>query len=152
MHSEAVGLVTATERLGVFESAYPFDERRVGAAAIYCSDGRFGDQMDEFLHLGLGLPRYDRVAVPGGCACLAGHTCAYYERSALERQVRFLIEEHKLRRVVLIAHDGCAFYKEIWTGMRTVEQIQASDLAKAAECVRMWSRTSRTVHCSRTAT
>jgi len=123
---------------GLFTSSYPFDQRRVGAAAIYCSDGRFGDHMDEFLHLGLGLPRYDRVAVPGGAACLAGHTCAYYEKGAMERQVRFLIEEHNLRQVVLIAHDGCAFYKDIWTGMRTVEQMQAIDLAKAAQWVRMW--------------
>jgi hypothetical protein len=142
MHSATIGLalIATPVKREVFESSYPFDERRVGAAAIYCSDGRFGEQMDEFLHRGLELPRYDRVAVPGGCACLAGHTSAYYEKSALERQMRFLIDEHKLARVVLIAHDGCAFYKDVWTGMRTVEQLQRTDLAKAAEAVRMWFR------------
>ena len=55
----------------VFVSQTPFDHQRIGAAAVYCSDGRYGEQMDEFLHQGLGLPRYDRVAVPGGAACLA---------------------------------------------------------------------------------
>lgn len=119
----------------VFASRTPFDERRVGAAAIYCSDGRFGDQMDEFLHEGLGLPRYDRIALPGGAACLAGHATACYERDALQRQLRFLIEAHELRRVVLIAHEGCAFYKDLWLGLRTVREQQAIDLQKAAELI-----------------
>src|SRR3954465_250649 len=46
-----------------FVSSVPFEALRIGAAAVYCSDGRYGDQMDEFLHLGLGFPRYDRLAV-----------------------------------------------------------------------------------------
>src|SRR3954467_2758875 len=86
----------------IYASRTPFDERRVGAAAVYCSDGRFGEQMDEFLHEGLRLPRYDRVAIPGGAACLAGHSCAHHAKHALERQLEFLIREHALARVVLI--------------------------------------------------
>lgn len=130
----------ATGRAGpVYVSGVPFDERRVGAAAVYCSDGRFGEQMDEFLHAGLGLPRYDRVAVPGGAACLAGHVMAYSEKVALERQLGFLIDEHALRRVVLIAHDGCAFYKQLWTGWHSVEEQQALDVAKAIEQIHLWN-------------
>ena len=133
-----IGLQNKTVWREVFESSLAFDEHRVGAAAVYCSDGRFGQQMDEFLYHGLKLPRYDRVAVPGGCACLAGHTQAYYEKNAMERQLRFLMDEHKLRRVVLIAHDSCAFYKEIWIGSRSVEEQQAIDAGKAAETIRLW--------------
>ena len=49
----------------------------LGAAAVYCSDGRYGEHMDDFLHNCLGLPRYDRVAIPGGAgkvtlACHSG--------------------------------------------------------------------------------
>jgi hypothetical protein len=120
----------------VYASATPFDERRVGAAAVYCSDGRFGEQMDEFLHGGLGLPRYDRLAVPGGAACLAGHTCAYHEKHALQRQLEFLIREHGLSRVVLIAHEGCAFYRDLWLGLRTMKEQQAVDVEKAAAAIR----------------
>ena len=98
-----------------YVSKVPFDEERVGAAAVYCSDGRFGEQMDEFLHKALGLPRYDRVAMPGGAACLAENTTATFEQAALERQLEFLIREHQLRRIVLIAHEGCGFYKNQWT-------------------------------------
>ena len=94
-----------------FTSSVPFVHERVGAAAIYCSDGRYGEQMDEFLHTCLGLPHYDRVAIPGGAACLAGHMLAMRERSALDRQLKFLVEGHGLSRVVMIAHQDCVFYK-----------------------------------------
>jgi hypothetical protein len=119
-----------------YVSRVPFDENRVGAAAVYCSDGRFGEQMDEFLHTSLGLPRYDRVAVPGGAACLAGHLMVYHEKNAMEQQLGFLIQSHSLNRVVLIAHENCGFYRGLWTGGKSVEQQQAEDLEKAAEQIR----------------
>jgi len=122
----------------LYASRLPFDERRVGAAAVYCSDGRFGEQMDEFLHEQLRLPRYDRLAVPGGAACLAGHALFHYERAALERQLRFLVDAHGLRRVVLIAHQDCAFYRDLWLGGRTLADQQAIDLENAADQIRSW--------------
>ena len=114
-----------------YVSAVPFDEARVGAAAIYCSDGRFGEQMDEFLHSSLGLPRYDRVAVPGGAACLAGHLMVYHEAQALDRQLSFLITGHALTRIVMIAHESCGFYKGLWLSESSIEKQQAVDLHKA---------------------
>ena len=123
----------------IYSSQCPFEEKRVGAAAVYCSDGRFGEAMDEFLHEGLALPHYDRVAIPGGAACLAGHTCAYHQKNALERQLEFLIRSHGVRRVVLIAHDGCGFYKDLYLGKRTAEQQQAADLSKAAMLIRTFA-------------
>src|SRR3954451_8416000 len=98
-----IGLEAAVdESRAIYTSRAPFDEVRIGAAAVYCSDGRYGEQMDDFLHNCLGLPRYDRVAVPGGAACLAGHLLAMRERGALDRQLKFLIEAHSLTRVVMI--------------------------------------------------
>jgi hypothetical protein len=119
-----------------YESTLPFDDNRVGAAAVYCSDGRFGEQMDEFLHQHLGLPRYDRVAVPGGAACMAGHMMVYHEATALDRQLSFLITSHGLTKVVLIAHENCGFYKGLWIGTTPLEQQQAADLKKAADEIR----------------
>ena len=125
----------------VYAAHTPFDANRVGAAAVYCSDGRFGEQMDEFLHEGLDLPRYDRVAIPGGAACLAGRTTSpFWQKTALEEQLSFLIREHKLRQVILIAHDGCAFYKDLaLANPRAVERHQAQDLATAADVIRFWN-------------
>ena len=121
-----------------FVSDVPFESERIGAAAIYCSDGRFGDQIDEFLHRGLGFPRYDRVAVPGGPASLADHMVAMRERAALERQVKFLIEAHELRRVVLIAHQDCAFYRLVRL-RGSLEQQQVDDLARAEDRIRSFA-------------
>jgi hypothetical protein len=120
-----------------YVSRLPFDDQRIGAAAVYCSDGRFGEQMDEFLHLSLKLPRYDRVAIPGGAGCLAGHSTAFWQKTALERELHFLIQAHNLSRIVLIAHDGCGFYKNIWTDHPLIETQQAHDLKIAADNIRL---------------
>jgi hypothetical protein len=95
--------------------------------------------MDEFLHAGLGLPRYDRVAVPGGAACLAGHVKGFHDKASLERQLAFLIKEHGLKKIVLIAHEGCAYYKDVWTGGQSIVEKQAADLKQAAEHIRLWN-------------
>ncbi len=127
-----------------YVSSVPFEHERVGAAAVYCSDGRYGEQMDDFLHNCLGLPHYDRVAVPGGAACLAGHMLAMRERGAMDRQLKFLIEGHGLTRVVLIAHEDCGFYKAnvhpAKLKRQPLEELQAADLAVVAGLLRDYRR------------
>jgi hypothetical protein len=127
-----------------FTSPVPFVHERVGAAAIYCSDGRYGEAMDDFLHNCLGLPHYDRVAIPGGPACLANHPPAMRERSALDRQIKFLIESHSLTRVVLIAHQDCGFYKHnihpSKLRQQPLEQFQFTDLAAVAQLLRAYNK------------
>ena len=49
----------------VYRSKLPFENSRIQAAA-YCSDGRFGENVDDFLHNALHLPRHDRLSIPGG--------------------------------------------------------------------------------------
>jgi len=117
-----------------FVSSIPFDGARIHAASIYCSDGRAGEQIDEFLHEGLHLPRYDRLAMPGGPACYAG---GLWEGHSAERQLDFLNRVHGLERVVLIAHQGCAFYSD-WLKVPEdqLEQRQREDLGKAAARIR----------------
>lgn len=120
----------------VYRSDSPYEAERIGAAAVYCSDGRLGDQFDDFLHHALRLPRYDRLAVPGGAACLAGHFSTWREEEAAINQLRFLVEVHGLRRVVLIAHEGCAFYTErLHVSMLGLLERQHEDLAKAVRRV-----------------
>jgi hypothetical protein len=125
----------------VYRSAVRFDENRIRAAAIYCSDGRYGEQIDDFLHVGLKLPRCDRLVVPGGPACLAGHFLAFREEDGLIEQFRFLIHVHDIQRVVLIAHQDCAFYGErLHVPSSQRETRQHEDLCVAAERLRAFSR------------
>ncbi|MGQ0637209.1 MAG: carbonic anhydrase [Planctomycetaceae bacterium] len=115
-----------------FESPLAFDPNRIGAAAVYCSDGRFGEHLDDFLHRELRLPRYDRLAVPGGAACLAGHFNTYREEEGVVSQLRFLLEVHRIERLVLIAHDDCGYYTE-WLKISPLqlETRQREDMLKA---------------------
>ena len=93
-----------------FNSTIAFDEARIHAASIYCSDGRFGEQMDEFLHQGLGLPRYDRLAVPGGPACLSGALSVSGRATAPSGSWISSATSTGWSAWCSIAHEGCAFY------------------------------------------
>ena len=120
----------------IYESPTPYEQARIHAAAIYCSDGRVGEQIDDFLHKGLGLPRYDRLAIPGGPACLSGSMATFLEARALEEALRFLIHVHDLHHVVLIAHDSCAYYRDrLGVAESLVTTAQRQDLEKAARAV-----------------
>lgn len=119
-----------------YESRIPYEKSRIRAAAIYCSDGRVGEHFDDFLQNGLNLPRYDRVALPGGPACLAGHPQAHLEEQGVIDELGFLVEVHGLTRIVLIAHESCAFYSaRLELKDRRMELVQKADLVRAAAFV-----------------
>ncbi|HVU52530.1 MAG TPA: hypothetical protein VHL80_17745 [Polyangia bacterium] len=120
-----------------FISGVAFEEARIRAASLYCSDGRYGEQFDDFLHHALHLPRYDRLAVPGGPACLTGRLDVFWEGHSAQQQLDFLAAVHGLERLVLIQHQGCAFYRQ-WLKVRdeALEARQVEDLHKAAELMR----------------
>jgi len=120
-----------------YESSVTYNQDRIHAAAIYCSDGRVGEHFDDFLHNGLHLPRYDRVALPGGPACLAGHPQAHLEEQGVVDELEFLVRAHVLSRLVLIAHENCAFYTErLDLKDRRLELVQRADLVRAAAFAR----------------
>jgi len=128
---------TPAVRPVVYRSTIPYERARIHAAAIYCSDGRMGEPFDDFLQGGLKLPRYDRVALPGGPACLADHQQAHVQTQGVVDELKFLIEVHKLRRIVLLAHEGCAFYAtRLELKDRRLELLQQADLIRAAAFVR----------------
>lgn len=119
-----------------YESRLKYEAARIHAAAIYCSDGRLGEHFDDFLQQGLSLPRYDRVTLPGGPACLAGHPQAHLEEQGVVDELKFLVEVHRLKRVVLIAHSGCAFYgTRLELKEPRLELVQRADLVRAAAFV-----------------
>jgi hypothetical protein len=119
-----------------YDSPILYEKSRIHAAALYCSDGRMGEHFDDFLQNGLSLPRYDRVSLPGGPACLAGHPQASLEEKGVVDELQFLVEVHQLRRVVLIAHQGCAFYSSrLELKEPRLELMQRADLVRAAAIV-----------------
>jgi len=125
--------MTTDPRPSTYDSRIPYDRNRIRAGAIYCSDGRIGEHFDDFLQNGLGLPRYDRIALPGGPACLAGHPQAFLEEQGVVDELKFLVDVHGLKRIVLIAHEGCAFYEtRLELSEKRLELVQRADLVRAA--------------------
>lgn len=122
-----------------YVSRLPYVKDRIHAAAMYCSDGRVGEHFDDFVQNGLMLPRYDRVALPGGPACLAGYAEARLEEEGVIDELRFLVSSHRLTRIVLIQHQDCAFYSErLKVRSSSIEQLQRADLVRAAYTIRHW--------------
>jgi hypothetical protein len=116
-----------------FEVEAPFNASSIGTAVVCCSDGRFVAPMDEFLRQGLGIERYDCLAVPGGAGCLAGHFAVWREEEAVTFQLKFLVEMHALHRVVLIAHPDFGFYgKRLRLFGSEIEEQQRADIVTAA--------------------
>lgn len=119
-----------------YKSSLRYDSSRIHAAALYCSDGRLGEHFDDFLQNGLNLPRYDRLCLPGGPACLASHPQAHLEEEGVVDELQFLVQVHKLKRIVLIAHQGCAFYgNRLELKEPRLELVQRADLVRAAAFV-----------------
>jgi hypothetical protein len=119
-----------------FVSHVPYERERIHAAALYCSDGRVGDHIDDFLHNGLGLPHYDRVACPGGPVALADRFQAFWDARGIEEQIRFLTQVHDVKTIVLIAHEACAYYaRRLSIPPDRIEVEQKLDLHKATKTV-----------------
>ncbi|MCS6936926.1 MAG: hypothetical protein NZ610_05750 [Candidatus Bipolaricaulota bacterium] len=98
----------------VYRSQAPFAERESAVLVIACTSNAFLPYTREFLERHLGLPEgsYDLLAVPGGGQFLL--LTEYLPKFAWvgHRWIKFLVERHRLRRVIVIAHQDCAWYSE----------------------------------------
>jgi hypothetical protein len=123
----------------VFTSTEPWHPERIGALALYCSDGRWGDAFDEFCHRHLLIPRYDRWAVPGGPAWLTAGDDEPALSQAARSQIDFLVRAHELEHIVLITHFGCAYYSQrLGKTPRECLAAQIEDVRAAAGTLRGW--------------
>ncbi|MBI3725172.1 hypothetical protein HY251_14665 [bacterium] len=120
-----------------FVAEAPFDPEYPRALAIYCSDGRFTDAVEELLERS-GHERLDTLTLPGGSALLDFWTASWSEREAMTHALSFLVEKHGIERVVLIAHAGCGFYREHFRHEPAylLRERQERDLRLAARLVR----------------
>jgi hypothetical protein len=98
----------------VFTSSERWNPERIHALALYCSDGRWGEAFDEFCQRRLLLPRYDRLAVPGGPAWLLPRKTGRDLSQTTREQLGLLVRVHELEQIILISHYGCAFYAEMF--------------------------------------
>jgi len=114
-----------------FEPAHP------KMLALYCSDGRFTNSVEELLHE-LGHRRVDTVTLPGGPALFNVWLAGFSESDAIQRGTSFLVEGHRIERVALFAHAGCGFYKARMPNQppERIREQQVTDLRSAGVFLR----------------
>ena len=93
-----------------YVSRVPFESVHPKALAVYCSDGRFTEAVEDLAHH-LGHSRIDTLTLPGGPALLNRWASDYLESEGIMRAARFLIEGHHIEDVLLLAHAGCGYYQ-----------------------------------------
>ncbi len=117
-----------------FVSRVPYEHTHPTVLAIYCSDGRFTDAVED-LAQHLGHERIDTLTIPGGPGVLNRWVADYLESDTLFRAARFLIEGHHITDVLLLAHAGCGYYQARHgsLGPEFIAEQQLKDLRHAAE-------------------
>jgi hypothetical protein len=88
----------------------PFDPSHPDALAVYCSDGRFTDAVEDLLR-SLGHARLDTMTLPGGAALFEVTTADFAGVETVRRAAGFLVRGHAIKHVVLLAHEGCGYYR-----------------------------------------
>ena len=114
----------------------PFDAKHPDALAMYCSDGRFTEAIEELLH-GLGHARLDTLTIPGGPALLDLTSSNLGAVDVMREAATFLIRGHRIKRVVLLGHEGCGYYKARfpYESPDAMRRRQLDDIRQAARWV-----------------
>jgi hypothetical protein len=102
---------------------------------VHCSDHRFQAGIREFLDRGLHLgDNYDLLIIPGGPQCLT--LVEYLPKFSWVggKWFRYLVEKHELKRLILIAHQECGWYRSLPLHLHTSttpRERQEEDLRRA---------------------
>jgi hypothetical protein len=120
-----------------FVSQVPYEASHPHVLAVYCSDGRFTDAVED-LAQHLGHERIDTLTLPGGPGLLNRWSADYLESDMVMRAANFLIRGHHITEVLLLAHAGCGYYQTRHgaLGPDFIAEQQLTDLRTAAEELR----------------
>jgi len=134
----------------LYRSPLPFSPDPSPALALYCSDSRFDEHSAKFITDHLGHAAFDLFVVPGGAAWLVWDWRDFSTQRIAREQVAFLVEAHQVKRVVLIAHEDCGFYRKHTPScprQRGKTGNSKTCALPCASCTR-WPRTSPSTHIS----
>lgn len=97
----------------VYRCKGPFADPSADTLVICCSSNAYFPFTQEFLavHLSLAPGTFDLLAVPGGAQLLLA--TEYLPKFAWvgHRWLKFFTERSHVRRIVVVAHDDCGWYK-----------------------------------------
>jgi hypothetical protein len=107
---------------------------------IHCGDYRFQAGFHEFLNNRLNLnENYDLLVIPGGPLSLTLFEYLPKFSWASWKWLRFFVEKHGIKRLVLIQHQDCGFYKTMPAHLHDStepRERQEQDLRRAATTIK----------------
>jgi hypothetical protein len=123
----------------IYESTTPWNPERPDTVIISCVDGRWRSHIQDFTvnHLKADL-HADFLAVPGGIEPLTLFDLVPKDFNFLRRRLESLVAAHGTKRIVAIAHQDCAWYKEhkIFPFKLDLRSRQLTDLKRVATRLR----------------
>jgi hypothetical protein len=108
------------------------------ALVLHCSDHRFQTAFNEFLTHGLELRSYGLLSIPGGGHFISLETYLPKFAKIGFQSVSFLVKRSRPRRIILIGHDDCLFFKEraqFFFFEADLNEKQFANLKKAREVI-----------------
>jgi len=144
----------AEESNTVFASRQVWQSERPRIMVVACSDGRYQQSLDEFLH-SLNIHHYDRLYAPGGPGALAPSSFSYFRGEHFRQESEFLIRAHLLQEIMLIFHGAalpegpkeatCADYlrKMPYATQAEIHRQQEADLKEVVKSITRWDPTVR---------
>ena len=123
----------------VFTSQLPWKTgRKVETLVINCSAWDFRPYFAEFAEKYLKFTEYDHLAVPGGIQILSMASFFVKLASMMMKWVEFLVTHHGLKKIVILGHDDCSWYKDFRFGPIHVDlkKRQIDDLLAVAQMLR----------------
>jgi len=123
----------------IYESTIPWNPGRPDTVIISCVDGRWRAQIQEFTVNCLKADLHaDFLAVPGGIEPLTLFDHVPKDFNFFRRRLESIVEAHGTKRIVAIAHQDCAWYKERKLSSLTIDlrERQICDLRRVAARLR----------------
>ncbi len=126
------------DRQILYRPGFKREDTAAEAVVIHCSDHRFQNSFRDFLTEWLRLRSYSLLAVPGG-----GHALSLeqflpkFAKIALQN-ISFLVKRGQPRKIILIGHDDCLFFKEqaqFFFLETDLNQKQVANLRKARQLI-----------------
>jgi hypothetical protein len=120
-----------------FAATTKFEAGHPSALAVYCSDGRFTEPVEELLRH-LGHARLDTMTLPGGPGLFNVLASGFFELETVKHASGFLIEKHAIKEVILVSHEGCGYYRARMPSDAPAHilQVQADELRVAGALLR----------------
>jgi hypothetical protein len=123
----------------VYQSSLPWEPTRPDTVIISCVDGRWRHHVQDFAQHYLKADAHaDVLAVPGGIEPLTLFDLVPKDFNFLRRRLEALVRAHGTHRIVAIAHQDCAWYRERKLGpfKLDLKEQQLVDLKRAAARLR----------------